>query len=237
MRQSNALAIIPARGGSKRIPRKNIRPFLGRPVIAYAIEAALQSGCFEEVMVSTEDREIAEVAMRFGASVPFLRSATSAGDTASTVDVIREVLAAYEAQGETFGVGCCLYATAALVTADLLRRGMDTLAKAPQAPAVVPVVSFRHPIERAMLIREDRLHLNDPDAATKRTQDLEPSWHDAGMFYCFRVESFLEQGLSLALPNVPIRLTEMEAHDIDTEEDWDLAEWKYQRRASRLRGQ
>ena len=150
----SALAIITARGGSKRIPRKNIRPFLGKPILLYSIEAAFQAGIFDEVMVSTDDPEIAELAKGAGASVPFLRSAQTANDYASTDDVIREVLECYRAAGREFDTFCCIYPTAPFITPKKLSTAMELLK---DAESVMPVTTFPYPVLRSMRPRAARI--------------------------------------------------------------------------------
>lgn len=183
------IAIITARGGSKRIPRKNIRLFLGKPIMAYSIEAALQSGVFDEVMVSTEDEEIKEIALRYGATVPFLRSEETAGDLAGTNDVLLEVLEEYEKRGECFEAGCCIYPTAPFVSAKKLKDAMDKLLAA-EADTLIPVVEFSYPPKRAMVIRDGLLQFGDLRYIDSRSQDLEKEYHDVGQFYCFRTAAF-----------------------------------------------
>ena len=181
----NAVAIITARGGSKRIPRKNVKEFLGKPILLYSIEAALNSGIFEEVMVSTEDEEIARLAREAGASVPFMRGEENANDFATTTDVLLEVLDAYEKQGRHFEFGCCIYPTAPFVTAQKLNDSMTKLEQS-DADTLIPVVPFSFPPQRGMVIREDKLQFVQPEHALTRSQDLEHWYHDAGQFYCFR---------------------------------------------------
>lgn len=223
---SRSIAIITARGGSKRIPRKNIKDFLGKPIIAYSIAAALEAGCFEEVMVSTDDREIAEVALRFGAKVPFLRSAEMASDFATTADVLVEVLNDYRQQREEFEYCCCIYPTAPFVTAGKLRLGHDLLLKT-GADTALPVVRFSYPIQRALKIEGNRLGMIWPEHLNSRSQDLMPAYHDSGQFYFFRVERFMATQKLFGSDTVPIELLETEVQDIDTEEDWKIAEMKY----------
>ena len=221
----NRLAIIPARGGSKRIPRKNIRPFLGKPIIAYSIEAALRSGLFSEVMVSTDDEEIAAVAKEYGAAVPFYRSTQSADDFATTVDVLREVHRTYD---RSFDLACCIYATAPFVTATLLQRGLDVLQRGDR-DSVFPVLAYSSPIQRALYLTEDdRVAILSPEYLQARSQDLAPRYHDCGMFYWYRPDRILEPGKLWTDNSGCILLDEMEAHDIDTEMDWRIAEFKYQ---------
>jgi N-acylneuraminate cytidylyltransferase len=220
------LAIITARGGSKRIPRKNIKPFLGKPIIAYSIEAALKSGLFDEVMVSTDDQEIAEIAKNYGAKVPFFRSETTSNDYATTVDVLLEVLETYEKRGEAFDVACCLYPTAPFITAERLREGLSLL-EGSDCDVVLPVVAFSYPPKRGLVIRDGHLIFEYPEYLNTRSQDIETSYHDVGQFYLFRVPNF-QKNRSLMLGNVlPLQIPETEVQDIDNETDWQLAEMKF----------
>lgn len=223
----NAVAIITARGGSKRIPRKNVKEFLGKPILLYSIEAALNSGIFEEVMVSTEDEEIAELARQAGAVVPFMRGDENANDFATTTDVLLEVVGEYEKRGKHFEFGCCIYPTAPFVTAEKLRDGMEKLA-ASDADTLMPVVPFSFPPQRGMVIREDKLQFVQPEHALTRSQDLEHWYHDVGQFYCFRTENFKRNKI-LTVGNVlPYVVSELEVQDIDTISDWKIAEMKYE---------
>lgn len=228
----SSLAIITARGGSKRIPRKNIRPFLGKPIIQYSIEAALSSGIFTEIMVSTDDDEIARIAAAAGASVPFMRSSAAAGDYASTDDVIREVLTSYQALGKNFDSFCCIYPTAPFVTAQKLRTAMEMLQS---AESVMPVVPFSYPVQRGLAL-DSRGHIGYkwPEYATARSQDLEKIYHDCGQFYACRTEAFFREGTTDTPNMIPLILPEMEVQDIDTLEDWAIAEVKYQKMLERL---
>ncbi|MBR3509464.1 MAG: pseudaminic acid cytidylyltransferase [Lachnospiraceae bacterium] len=220
------LAIITARGGSKRIPRKNIKPFLGKPIIAYSIEAALKSGLFDEVMVSTDDQEIAEIAKNYGAKVPFFRSEATSNDYATTVDVLLEVLETYEKRGEAFDVACCLYPTAPFITAERLREGLSLL-EGSDCDVVLPVVAFSYPPKRGLVIRDGHLIFEYPEYLNTRSQDIETSYHDVGQFYLFRVPNF-KRNRSLMLGNVlPLQIPETEVQDIDNETDWQLAEMKF----------
>ena len=187
-----SVAIITARGGSKRIPRKNIKAFLGKPIIEYSIEAALQSGMFQEVMVSTDDEEIAQIARNAGAKVPFMRSEASSNDFATTAEVIEEVLASYERIGKRFEQVCCLYPTAPFVTSNAVKTAMMLLEQE-KSDAVIPVVRFSFPPQRCVVIKENRLAPKWPEDMKKRSQDLEPFYHDCGQFYCLNVKSFQEQ--------------------------------------------
>ncbi len=220
------IAVITARGGSKRIPRKNIRDFCGKPILAYSVEAALASGAFDTVMVSTEDKEIAEIAEGYGAEVPFFRSGRNADDFAATRDVLREVLEEYESRGERFDVMCCIYPTAPFVTAQRLREAAELLEKN-GADSVLPVVRFSFPPQRCVIVKDGAVQFKWPEYAQARSQDLEPYYHDAGQFYCLNVKSFREQNAMVMKRTIPLILSEMEIQDIDTEEDWKLAELKY----------
>lgn len=226
--EMNNVAIITARGGSKRIPRKNIRPFLGKPIIAYVIEAALQSGLFAEVMVSTDDAEIAEVARQYGALVPFMRSGENADDHATTTDVLIEVMADYAQQGRTFAFGCCLYPTSPFVTSNLLQQAYQTL-QTGTFDTVYPVQSFGFPIQRAIALDSAGLvRWMHPEHKSTRSQDLEKAYHDAGQFYFFRTAALLENRQIIGPNAGGVVISEMQAHDIDTEDDWQVAEFKWQ---------
>lgn len=225
--KKSAIAIITARGGSKRIPRKNVKLFCGKPIITYSIEAALRSRLFEEVMVSTEDEEIARIAKEAGAQVPFMRSSESAGDYASTDDVLLEVLAAYKERGKDFDSFCCLYPTAPFVTAEKLKTAMGLLEK---ADSVMPVVPFSFPPQRCMVLNEEgELRMKWPEHAKTRSQDLEPYYHDCGQFYCCRTAPFLEYKTTDLPHMVPMIMSELEVQDIDNPDDWEIAELKYQK--------
>lgn len=222
-----SVAIITARGGSKRIPRKNIKPFLGRPILEYSIAAAQQADIFHEIMVSTDDEEIAQTAREAGAKVPFFRSEDASGDFATTADVIAEVLTSYEQIGMCFDTVCCIYPTAPFVTADTIRRAM-LLLEQEQADCVIPVVKFSFPPQRGVVVREGRLTPRWPENMAKRSQDLEPLYHDCGQFYCLNVESFQRQKAIWMKNAVPLIQDEKYVQDIDTPEDWEIAEMKYQ---------
>ncbi|MBB4080210.1 N-acylneuraminate cytidylyltransferase [Lewinella aquimaris] len=220
----NRLAIIPARGGSKRIPRKNVRPFLGKPIIAYSIAAALESDLFDEVMVSTDDGEIAEVARRYGAKVPFLRSPETAGDFAGTIDVLREVHGRYEST--TFSEACCIYATAPFISVDLLHRTLAVLESG--RDSVFPVLPYSFPIQRALKMTADgKMLMFQPRHLNSRSQDLEPAYHDCGMFYWYKPNKVLPAGKLWTDNSGCLVLSEMAAQDIDTVDDWRVAEFKY----------
>lgn len=220
------LAMITARGGSKRIPRKNIKEFNGKPIIAYSIEAALGSGVFDEVMVSTDDEEIAEIARNYGAKVPFLRSEKTSNDYATTTDVIEEVLETYRERGEEYDIFCCIYPTAPFITSKRLKDAVEELAKS-DADSLIPVVRFSYPPQRAMEVHDGRLVFRQPENLKKRSQDLEPHFHDAGQFYVVRSESFFKNHGIMVGDILPMELSELEVQDIDNEMDWKLAELKY----------
>lgn len=223
------VAIIPARGGSKRIPRKNIRDFRGRPMLAWSIRAALDSELFDEVMVTTDDPEIADAAQREGASVPFLRSKQTSNDYATTADVLREVLDVYEIAGRSFDVGCCLYATAPLTNAADLQEGHRQLLAGSYA-AVMPVALFSYPIWRSLGRSADgRVSLNFPEHLNARSQDLPAAYHDAGQWYWFDVPTFRREGALIGPNTGSIVLSEMRVQDIDNEDDWSLAELKHEK--------
>lgn len=221
-----SIAIITARGGSKRIPRKNIKEFCGKPILAYSIEAAIQSGVFDTVMVSTDDREIADIAVKYGAEVPFLRSEKTANDFATTTDVLFEVLDEYEKRGEHYEVGCCIYPTAPFVTGEKLREGVEALTNS-GADTLIPVVPFSYPPQRAMVIRDGQLLFRQPEYLVSRSQDLETHYHDAGQFYLFYTESYRKNGNLLLGKILPLVVSELEVQDIDNLTDWEIAEMKY----------
>lgn len=220
------IAIITARGGSKRIPRKNIKDFCGKPILAYSIEAALKSGLFDTVMVSTDDKEIAEISKKYGAEVPFFRSEATSNDYATTNDVLLEVLDEYEKRGQHFDLAACIYPTAPFVTSEKLKKAFEEL-KASDADTLIPVVSFSYPPQRAMVVRDNRLVFFEPKYIDSRSQDLEPHYHDVGQFYAFRTAAFKENK-KLMLGNIlPFIVSELEVQDIDNETDWKIAEMKY----------
>lgn len=221
------LAIITARGGSKRIPRKNIKEFCSKPIIAYSIEAAIESGVFDEVMISTEDEEIAQISEGFGAKVPFFRSEKTASDYATTADVLLEVLDEYEKRGEHFDVACCIYPTAPFITAQRLKEAVETLTDS-DADTLIPVVGFSYPPQRALIIEDGKLVFKYPENLSARSQDLEKHYHDAGQFYVFKTQAFKKTKNLMQGNIMPMILDEMEVQDIDTEQDWELAQVKYE---------
>ena len=229
------IAIITARGGSKRIPRKNIKEFCGKPILAYSIEAALESGIFDEVMVSTDDEEIAEIARRYGASVPFYRSEKTSGDFATAPDVVLEVLEEYEKRGEHYDLGLLLYPTAPFVTAAKLKDASEKRVMnitdvghlASDADTLVAVVQFSYPPQRGMIMKEGRLVFEYPQYLDSRSQDLEPHYHDVGQFLFFHTEAFKQNRRLLVGNLLPYVVSEMEVQDIDNQTDWEIAEMKY----------
>lgn len=222
---SEMIAIIPARGGSKRIPGKNIKPFLGFPVIEYSIRAALTSGCFSRVLVSTDSEEIAVVSRNAGAEVPFMRSAETSDDFATTADVVREVLgrlADSEYRCDSFAV---IYATAPFVTADTLRKGAAELTAG--RAAAFTCVEYSYPVQRSLVVRDGKVSMANPEYLNARSQDLEKHYHDAGQCYFSTVEAFEKCGSLWGPDTAPILLSDLETQDIDTPTDWKLAEIKY----------
>ena len=222
----NAIAIITARGGSKRIPKKNIKEFCGKPMLVYSIEAALQSGVFEEVMVSTDSEEIAEIARAHGASVPFMRSEKTASDYATTRDVLMEVLTEYEKRGKTFDDMACIYPTAPFITAQKLKDAV-ALFKQTNSSLLIPVVQFSYPPQRAYVINDGKLQFKWEEYRYTRSQDLQPFYHEAGQFYCYNIKDYLAADGAIKKNIIPFILPESEVQDIDTEEDWKMAELKF----------
>jgi len=222
------LCVIPARGGSKRIPRKNIRAFAGKPIIAWPIAAALETGLFDRVMVSTDDDEIAEVALAQGAEVPFLRPKDLADDHTGTNAVVKQAILWHQAQGVTVEVACCLYATAPFVQARYLQEGYERLMASGKA-FVFSVTSYAFPIQRAIRLNaQGEVEAIHPEFRQTRSQDLEPAFHDAGQFYWGRAEAFLNDTPLFAPTSLPVILPRYLVQDIDTEEDWRRAELMYQ---------
>lgn len=223
---SKSIAIITARGGSKRIPKKNIREFCGKPIIAYAIEAAIQSGIYDTVMVSTDSEEIAEIAKRYGAEVPFMRSEETANDFATTADVLMEVLEQYKGMGQEFEYMTCIYPTAPFVTAEKLKKAKELLVEK-NAKEVFPLVAFSYPPLRGYVMENEQVSMKWPEYAKSRSQDLETIYHDAGQFYTYLVEAYYPANGVIKDGIYPMIVDEMEVQDIDNETDWKLAEIKY----------
>ena len=221
------LAVIPARGGSKRIPRKNIKLFCGKPIIEWSIEAAQQSGCFDQVVVSTDDAEIAEVARQCGAQVPFMRPADLSDDQTGTTPVVAHAIGWFSAQGKQPEQVCCLYATAPFVSPDDLRRGLDVLTKT-GCDYAFSVTSYAFPIQRAIRINEaSRVEMFNPEYFNTRSQDLEEAFHDAGQFYWGRADAWSQGRMIFSPAATPVLLPRHRVQDIDTLEDWIRAEWMF----------
>lgn len=221
------LAIITARGGSKRIPKKNIKEFCGKPIIAYGIEAALKSGLFDEVMVSTDSDEIAEIAKTYGASVPFMRSAENSNDFADTSDVLKEVLVRYEECGKLYNEFCCIYPTAPFITPRKLEESYSLLIDNSDVNNVVPMVAFSFPPQRGLRIENNITIPYDMEHIDCRSQDLETIVHDTGQFYWCKRDAFLNNPNILFNKTMPYMVSELEVQDIDNYTDWQIAEIKY----------
>lgn len=217
------LAIIPARGGSKRIPRKNVKPFLGKPMLAYSIEAALSTGLFDEVMVSTDDEEIAEVARQYGAKVPFMRTPATANDYATLADVMKEVLTEYKNRGQEFDNSCLILATCPMLQSQDISSAYNRLTSS-DFTMVYPVVLFSYPIWRCLDLAEDgSMRRHWPEFENSRSQDLPKQYHDTGTFYWYKNAEWLAGNVKIG----GIEVDETAIQDIDTETDWKLAEMKY----------
>jgi len=220
------LAIIPARGGSKRIPRKNMKLFLGKPIIQYSIESALNANLFDEIMVSTDDIQIAEISKSLGANVPFMRSKKNSNDYAGTSEVIFEVLREYQNRNILFDYCCSIYPTAPLIKVKNIVAGFNLL-KEKNYDSFFPVVKYSHPIQRSYQIVNDKLVMNREVNLYKRTQDLTPNFHDSGQFYWLKVDKFMNKKQIYTDNTGAIILSELEMQDIDNEDDWKIAEMKY----------
>lgn len=218
------IAIIPARGGSKRIPRKNIKEFCGKPMIAWSIEAALKSGCFDRVIVSTDDQEIADVAKQHGAEVPFMRPAALSNDYVGTISVIKQAIQWLAENQQAPVTVCCLYATAPFVTANDIQRGLEQLEQTDAAYAFT-VTSYAFPIQRAIKITDGAsLEMFSPEHFNTRSQDLEEAYHDAGQFYWGKADAWLTEKVIFGPDSTPVILPRHRVQDIDIPEDWVRAE-------------
>jgi len=226
MNSSKLFAIIPARGGSKRIPRKNIKLFHGKPIIAYSIEAALKSGLFNDVIVSTDDEEIAEIAIKYGAKVPFYRSKKNSDDFATTFDVLEEVYQYYLKKGEKINTICCIYPCAAFTTKEKLTLSYKLFSEN-NFDSLLPIIEYSFPIQRALKIEKNNVAYSNPEFALKRSQDLEKRYHDAGQFYWMEAQTVMNKKTVLTENTGFFIISELEVHDIDTILDWKLAELKY----------
>lgn len=221
------LAIIPARGGSKRIPRKNIKAFCGKPMIAWSVEAALASGCFDQVIVSTDDEEIAAVAQKYGADAPFMRPAELSDDHTGTLPVVRHAIEWCKARGTLLDQVCCLYATAPFVRGEDIQRGLGVLEQT-GADYAFSVTSYAFPIQRAIRITEaERVEMFHPEHFNTRSQDLEEAYHDAGQFYWGLASAWSEGKVIFSQTSAPVILPRHRVQDIDTPEDWLRAEWMF----------
>jgi len=226
---SRAVAIIPARGGSKRIPRKNVKLFFGKPMIAWSIEAALRTGLFSNVVVSTDDDEIAETAVRYGATVPFRRPEHLANDHTPTVPVIGHAIDELEGLSLSFDAVCCIYATAPFITVADLKEGFGQITSKLDAEFVISVTVFSFPIMRSVKIAGDgALKMFWPEHETTRSQDLEHAYHDAGQFYWGTKKAFKTRQGFFSARAYPIVLPNYRVLDIDTDQDWQRAEKLFQ---------
>jgi len=224
---TGCIAVIPARGGSKRIPRKNIKDFCKKPMIAWSIEAAMASHCFDRVIVSTDDDEIATVALEWGAEVPFVRPVSLSDDHTGTIPVIAHAVQWLSDNDQAPEAVCCVYATAPFVQPDDLQRGWKALQQ-PNVDYTFSITSYAFPIQRALYLTADgRVAMFHPEHFTTRSQDLEEAWHDAGQFYWGRSEAWLKGKPIFTDDTVPIKLARHRVQDIDTPEDWQRAEWLF----------
>lgn len=221
------LCVIPARGGSKRIPRKNIKDFCGKPMIAWSIEAAKASSCFDRIIVSTDNEEIAEVAKSFGAEVPFIRPIHLSDDHTATIPVIAHAIRWQMEHSHSPTEVCCVYATAPFVQAGDIKRGLEIL-KSTDAEYAFSLTTYAFPIQRAIRITtEQRVEMFQPWHSNTRSQDLEEAWHDAGQFYWGRASAWLEGKPIFISDAAPVFLPRYRVQDIDTLEDWQRAEWLF----------
>jgi len=217
-----SIAIIPARGGSKRIPRKNIKDFLGKPIITYPIETAINSQLFSKVIVSTDDKNIADISEKHGAQIPFLRSNKNSDDFATINDVFVEVINWFNNNNEEFDFYCIILPTTPLLSIDLLKQGFDFL-KNSDFDSIRPIVRYNYPIQRSFKVLNGKVEFISKEYCNTRSQDLEPAFHDAGMFY------FIKKGFNLMGNNKgAFEIESILSQDIDNEDDWRIAEFKYQ---------
>jgi N-acylneuraminate cytidylyltransferase len=225
---NKSVAIIPARGGSKRIPNKNIKLFNNYPIIKYSIDAAIKSNCFDDVIVSTDSEQIADIAIKYGATVPFFRSQKNSDDFATTADVLIEVLKNLESNKKFYQYLSCIYPTAPFVTPEKIMNAMDLLHKSqPNVEAVIPVTEFSYPILRSLVINDGNIAMKWPENYNKRSQDFEKFYHDAGQYYCLLVDSLKSQKTLYPIKTIPMILSNFEVQDIDNFDDWKIAELKY----------
>jgi N-acylneuraminate cytidylyltransferase len=220
------LAIIPARGGSKRIPKKNIKLFLGKPIIAYSIEIAIESNLFDDIIVSTDDIEIAKIAKDYGAKVPFFRSEINSSDLATTFDVIEEVVNEQHLRNQVYENICCIYPCAPLISKELMINAFEIM-KLNNFDTVFPIVQYGNQIQRALKLNDNRIEMFYPQFQTTRTQDLESAFYDPGQFYWAQTNQLIKSGKLFSNNSGFIIIEEMSVQDIDNEMDWKLAELKY----------
>lgn len=220
------IAVIPARGGSKRIPRKNIKEFYGKPLIAYSIEAALESGCFDRVIVSTDDEEIAKVATKYGAEVPFMRSDELANDHAGTTPVIQDALKRIDDDNVQYV--CCIYATAPMIKSQYMKQGLELLKDSQDSHYAFSLTSYAFPIQRALILSDsNHVKMIDSTKLNVRSQDLEEAWHDAGQFYWGTKHAWQQELPIFSSNSIGVKIPRHLVQDIDTLEDWDMAEMLY----------
>ncbi len=224
--QMKNIAIITARGGSKRIPGKNIKFFCGKPLIAYSIDAAISSGLFDRVIVSTDSPDISQVAIQYGAETPFIRSKANSDDFSTTDDVLVEVINQLLLQGENYDSFCCIYPTAPMITPQKLITSFNLL-KNSAAYSVIPVTKFNYPIQRALIVKNNELQMREAIYLRARSQDLEIMYHDTGQFYWCFTKAFLKEKSLFTSKCCPFIIQESEVQDIDTIEDFEIAELKY----------
>jgi len=221
------VAVIPARGGSKRIAKKNIRPFFGKPIMAWSVEAARASGCFDRIIVSTDDAEIAAVARSLGAEVPFTRPAELATDQAATIPVVAHAINWLKQQGEEPEQVCCIYAAAPFISAADIQQA-ETILRDSSVSYVFPVASFPSPVQRALrILPSGRGEMFNPELFVKRSQELEEAYHDAAQFYWGTAEAWLQEKMIFSTDSVPLVIPRYRVQDIDTEEDWQRAEYLF----------
>jgi len=218
------LCVIPARGGSKRIPRKNIKVFCGKPLIVWSIEKAIESKCFEEIIVSTDDLEIADLAKTYGVKAPFIRPEALSNDFTETSKVISHAIKWQIENSELPSKVCCIYASAPFIQTKDLRYGLKLL-QDNDVDYVFPITSYAYPVQRSLRITsERRIEMFQPEHHNSRSQDLEEAWHDAGQFYWGKVSAWLDEKPIISKNTIPMYLPRYRVHDIDTNEDWQAAE-------------